>query len=145
MTRFVRRLSRVAVVFGLALLIATPASASYETFKRSISNLLMFPLDLITGPYVGVKSVIANVTDIEDTTAVRVVYFLPGLGWNIGMQSGVACLRGVAGGLEFVPGLFLIPFEADMEPLFPLSDRQDALVDVDTRAFNFKFGINYVD
>ena len=145
MTRLVRLLSRVAVVLSLALSTAAPASASYETFKRSMSNLLMFPLDLIAGPYVGMKSVIDNVSDVQDTTGVRVFYFLPGLGWNIGMQTGGACLRGISGGLEFVPGLFLIPFEADMTALFPLSDRQDALVDIDTRAFYFKFGVNYVD
>jgi hypothetical protein len=140
-----RRWTRFAAVLSLSVLVAAPAQASYETFRRSMGNILWTPFDLILGPYVGMKSVVDNVQSVEDTTAVRVVYFAPGMVWNTGMQIGGASLRGIAGILELVPGIFLIPFEADMKPLFPLSDNQDAMVDIDWPPLYVKFGINYVD
>jgi hypothetical protein len=126
-------------------MVAAPAQATSETRRRSMGNLLWTPFDLILGPYVGTKSIIDNVRNIEDTTGVRVVYFVPGIGWNMGIQTGAAGLRGIAGILEFVPGLLLWPFEADMKPLYPLSDNQEALVDYDWPPLYIKFGLNYVD
>ena len=72
-------------------------------------------------------------------------YFLPGLAWNIGMQGFAAGFRLLAGILELVPGLVLIPFETDLDPIFALPERQDGLVDIETPVLYFKFCINYVD
>jgi len=138
-----RRLFTAAL--ALALLVSSPAGASPETLRRSFSNMLMSPLDLVCGPYVGVKSVIDNVQNVGDTTAVRVFYFLPGLAWNIGMQTFAAGFRALAGVLELVPGLVLLPFETDLDPIFALPERQDGLVDIETPVLYFKFCINYVD
>jgi hypothetical protein len=134
-----------AAALALALLVSSPAGASPETLKRSFGNMLLSPLDLVCGPYVGVKSVIDNIQDVEDTMAVRVVYFLPGLGWNIGMQTFAAAFRMLAGILELVPGLVLLPFETDLDPIYALPERQDGLVDIETPVLYFKFCINYVD
>ena len=134
-----------AAALALALLVSSPAGASPETLRRSFSNMLMSPLDLVCGPYVGMRSVVDNIQDIEDTTAVRVVYFLPGLAWNIGMQSFAAGFRALAGILELVPGLVLLPFETDLDPIYALPERQDGLVDIETPVLYFKFCINYVD
>ena len=135
----------VAAGLAFALLVSSPAGASPETLRRSFSNILMSPLDMVCGPYVGVKSVIVNVREIGDTTAVRVFYFLPGLGWNIGIQAFGAAFRALAGALELVPGLVLLPFETDLDPIFALPERQDGLVDVETPVLYFKFCISYVD
>ena len=134
-----------AAALALALLVSSPAGASPETLRRSFSNMLMSPLDFVCGPYVGVKSVIVNVQDIGDTTAVRVFYFLPGLGWNIGIQAFGAAFRALAGIIELVPGLVLLPFETDLDPIYALPERQDAIVDIETPVLYFKFCINYVD
>jgi hypothetical protein len=134
-----------AAALALALLVSSPAGASPETLKRSFSNMLMSPLDLVCGVYVGPKSVIDNIQDIDDTTAVRVAYFLPGLVWNIGIQSFAAGFRALAGVLELLPGLVLIPFETDLDPIYALPDRQDALVDIETPVLYVKFCVNYVD
>ena len=138
-----RRLFAAGLAF--ALLVSSPAGASPETLRRSFSNMLMSPLDFVCGPYVGVKSVIVNVQDIGDTTGVRVFYFLPGLGWNIGMQAFGAAFRALAGIIELVPGLVLLPFETDLDPIFALPERQVAIVDIETPVLYFKFCINYVD
>ncbi|MDH3212049.1 MAG: hypothetical protein OEM05_06150 [Myxococcales bacterium] len=134
-----------AALLALALLGASPAGASPETLKRSASNLLMSPLDVVCGPYVGVKSIFVNIRDIEDTRGVRIAYFVPGLAWNIGMQTFGAGFRALAGALELLPGIVLLPFETNMDPLYALPERQDGLVDIETPPLYIKFGINYVD
>ncbi len=140
-----RGIGSFAAAVVLALWVASPAGASPETLKRSVSNLLMAPLDMICSPYVGMRSVFVNLREIDDTTGVRVAYFLPGLGWNVGQQTFAGAFRLLAGALEFVPGLFLLPFEADITPIFALSERQDAIVDIELPVLYLKFGINYVD
>jgi hypothetical protein len=140
-----RRSCLVAAVLALHPLLASPAGASPATLRRSVSDILMSPLDFVCGPYVGVKSVFVNVREVEDTRAVRIAYFVPGLGWNIGMQAFAVSFRLLAGTLELVPGLLLLPFEADMDPLYALPDRQEGLVDIETPPLHIKFCINYVD
>jgi hypothetical protein len=140
---FVRRFGVVVPV--LALLVASPAGADTETLKRSFSNLAMAPLDLILSPYTGPRSVVLNIQDIEDTTGVRAFYFLPGLFWNTGLYIGAAVLRGVAGALEFLPGLGLFFFDAELDPLFPAAENQEALVDIETPVMYIKFGTHWAD
>ena len=58
----------------------------------------------------------------------------PLAGW-LGLPVGL--LRGA--------GLILIPFEADMDPLFTMPERQDALIDEEYDWIAIKIGVNYVD
>ncbi len=142
---FRRGTGNFAAALVLVLWIASPAGASPETLKRSFSNILMAPLDIVCSPYVGIKSVFVNVREIDDTTGVRVAYFLPGLAWNVGQQGFGSAFRLLSGLLEFVPGLILLPFEADLNPIYAISERQDGIVDIDLPVLYLKFGINYVD
>ena len=136
-----------ALLFGLllALAVAAPAGASPETIKRSVTNILFGPVDFVLGPIVGTRTVYYNIQDIDDTTAVRVFYVIPGVAWNSAMEMGGGVLRLFTGVLEFLPGLVLIPFEADMDSMFAPVERADALVDEDFDWIQVKFGINYVD
>jgi hypothetical protein len=142
---FVRRFGVLVPVLALVLLVASPAGADPETLKRSLSNLAMAPLDLALSPYTGPRSVVLNIQDIEDSTGVRVFYFLPGLFWNTGLYMGAAMLRGVAGALELLPGLGLFFFDAELDPLFPAADNQEALVDIETPVMYIKFGVHWAD
>jgi hypothetical protein len=142
---FVRRFGVLVPVLALLLLVASPAGATPETLKRSIGNLLMAPLDLALSPYTGPRSVVVNMREIDDTMGVRIGYFLPGIVWNTGLYMGTAALRGVVGMLEFLPGLGLFFFDADLDPLFPPPERQDALVDIETPVIYLKFGVHYAD
>jgi len=45
--------------------------------------------------------------------------------------------------LEFLPGVGLLFFDADLDPLFDAADDNEALVDFENPVFNFKFGISY--
>lgn len=133
----------VALLFGLVA--APPASASPETLKRSVSNILFGPFDIVFAPVVGSQTVYRNIQDIDDSMWVRVAYVVPGVVWNTTLEMGSGIIRCFTGLLEFVPGLGLLPFEADLDPLFSPVEKADALVDQDTPVLNIKFGVDYVD
>ena len=149
MNPFVRFRQSWLLTLAAALLLlfsfASPASASPETIRRSVSNILFGPLDFVLGPVTGTRAVYNNLQDIDDTTGVRIVFAVPGAAWNSAMQMGGGVLRTFSGLLELVPGLILIPFEADMDPLFTMPERQDALIDREYDFMAIKIGVNYID
>jgi hypothetical protein len=136
------------VVSGAALLmvlsVASPAAASPETLKRAVSNILFGPTDVALGPIVGARSVYHNIQDIDDTPGVRIAFIIPGVAWNGAMCMAGGVLRTLTGVLEFIPGLILLPFEADMDALFAPPGRADALIDEETDFLDIKIGIDYV-
>ncbi len=143
-----RRVSGIAgalVGLLLALVAAAPAQASPETLKRSVSNILFGPFDVVFSPVVGSQTVYRNIQDIDDSMWVRVVYVVPGVVWNTTLTIGSGIIRCMTGLIEFVPGLGLLPFDADLDVLFSPAEKADALVDEDTPVLNIKFGVNYVD
>jgi len=138
----------LVVCAAVAALLASgplPAAASPETIRRSVSNILFGPLDMVLSPIVGTRSVYNNLRDIDDTMGVRIFYAIPGVAWNIAFNMGGGVVRLFTGLLEFVPGLILIPFEADMDPIFAPPERADALIDEEYDLLAVKIGINYLD
>jgi len=133
----------VGAVFALVFMVSSPVSATPETLKRSVSNIVLFPLDLALSPVVAGKTVYQNLQDIDDSTAVRVAYPVPGFVWVTFVQAGAAVLRGVTGVFEFLPGLGLLFFDADLDPLFDPVEDNEALVDFETPVINLKFGVSY--
>lgn len=142
-----RRRSLVAAVAALFLLLglATPALASTQTIIRSVTNIAFGPLDFALSPIVGTRSVYNNLRDVDDTTGVRFFYAIPGVAWNTAYIAGGGVVRLFTGLVEFVPGLLLIPFEADMDPIFAPPERSNALIDELYGDTSVKIGINYVD
>jgi hypothetical protein len=139
----VRRFCACGTVAVLLFAAASPAAASSETLRRSVGNLLFAPLDIALSPIVAARSIYRNLNDIDDSLGVRLVYPVPGFAWNTGLQIGAGGIRALAGLLELVPGLVLLPFEADMDPLFSPAAKANALVDIETRPIDIKFGIDY--
>lgn len=153
------RLRAIALAAGLAtLLVLAPASsqASPETLRRSVGNIVQSPLDLVLAPVVAGRTVVTNLRDIDDTPGVRVFYAVPGYLWLTGVQVGAAVLRGVSGCLELLPGVFLLPFETDIDPLFDPADRGSALAEYENTlaessvlrwfpmlTWNVRFGVTY--
>ena len=140
-----RGFALAAAVAVLALAGAAPAGASPETLKRSVGNILFGPFDIVCAPIVGSRTVYRNIQDIDDSMWVRVAYVLPGVAWNTTLQAGSGIIRTMTGLIELLPGIGLLPFKADLDPLFAPVEKSDALVDVDTPVLNFKFGVDYVD
>ena len=132
------------VLLGVLLTSGIPALASTETLKRSISNITQAPLDLVLTPMVALISVIEGMREQDDPVAVRVAFFMPGYIWNAGVNVGASFIRFVTGGLELIPGVLLLPFEADLDPLFSPVYGAAALFEMDTPCcIDVKFGIDY--
>ena len=139
-----RRFARFGALLTLALAAASPASASPETLKRSASNILFAPLDIVFAPVVAGQIIYTNLREIDDSRWVRIVYPVPGYFWILGVELGGSILREVTGLIELLPGLGLLFFDADLDPLYDPVERGDALVDAETRVLNIKFGVNYI-
>lgn len=152
MPGFVRplRLAAFALVLALPLLAVAPgaAHATTTTIKRSLQNLFLFPVDFALSPYVATKTVYTQWRASDDTDAVKIAYPLPGVAWAVSVNMGASVLRGVAGALEFLPGLVLIPFDTDMQPLFDLSENNNALWDSGEEGLNgvarLRLGVDYI-
>lgn len=141
------RLVALAAVLAVPLVAAAPneAGATTATIKRSVQNLLLFPLDFALSPYVATRTVYNQWRSSDDTDAVKIAYPLPGVAWAVSVNMGASVLRGVAGALEFLPGLVLIPFDSDMQPLFDLAQNNNALWDSGEEApLRARIGVDYL-
>jgi hypothetical protein len=137
------RLAAGALALAMLVVAPSPAHATGETLKRATSNILMAPFDIALSPIVAAKTIVTNMREIDDTVPVRVAYALPGYVFLTGVQAGAGTIRAISGVLEFLPGLGLLFFDNDLDPLYDPVERGDALVDYDTRFLNLKFGIDY--
>ena len=65
-------------------------------------------------------------------------------------------LRGIAGGIELIPGIFLMPFETDLDALYDPADRGAAMIEYENPlaegeimrwipllTWNVRFGVTY--
>ncbi len=150
------RATLIALTVALLGLSSAPAAASPETLRRSVGNLVQAPLDMLLAPVVAGRTLYQNLRDIDDTLAVQVVYALPGYVWLTGLHVGAGALRGIAGALEFLPGLILLPLETDLDPLYDPAETGGAMVELDNPlaevdslyyvpliTWHVKFGIRY--
>jgi hypothetical protein len=148
---WVRHSTRAPVVSLLAfaslafsLLTPAPASASPETLKRSAGNILFAPFDIAVSPITAGEALYTNLRESDDPRWMKIVFPIPGYVWILGVQIGGGALREVAGLLELVPGLGLLFFDADLDPLFDPAERNESLVDLETPPLRIKFGVNYI-
>jgi hypothetical protein len=132
-------------VLALVVSVAGPASASPETLKRSMSNIIGGPFDIIFSPITATHGVYRNLNEIDDSPGVKVVYALPGVVWTMGLSIGAGAIRVFAGALELLPGIVLLPFSTDIDPIFAPGEKGDALIDYDTPPLNIKWGIYYAN
>ena len=137
------RAALLALLPLLSLSPAGPALATSQTLQRSLQNVLFAPLDLVLTPVTAGWAVARNLERSEDSRAVKVAFAGPGWLWNSGVLALASVVRELTGLLELLPGLVLIPFEADLAPLFHPAESSPALVDVETPALNIRFGIDY--
>lgn len=145
MIRLARR--SIAVTALAAVLVTLAPGVSYagpKTLSRSVQNLLFFPFDIALSPFVAGKATWTAWRDSDDTTAVKWGYAPFAPIWNFGIQTGASVIRGVAGALELLPGLVLLPFDAEMNPLYDLPATQPAWVDTGNEAFSVRFGVDYL-
>lgn len=131
------------LVCALLQLPAAPASATPETLRRALGNILCGPLDVLMAPIVGPKMTIDNIRFIDDTPGVRAFWALPGVVWNTGITIGLGVIREMTGLIELGPGLLLFFSESDLDPLLAPVEDSDALVDYETPVLHLRFGMFY--
>jgi len=137
--RLVTGLSAAVLMFA----VASPASATSETLLRSIESIICAPFDVILSPIIATMTLTENMRYIDDSHGVQVAYALPAAGWNTGIVAGVGVLRTVYGVLEFVPGLFLLFSESDIDALFAPVENSEALYEIDSPFILLRFGMKY--
>jgi hypothetical protein len=143
--RFARRI--VSLTFLVALLVAAVPGESHagaKTLARATQNLLFFPFDLALSPFVATKTTYEHWKSSDDTKAVKYGYALFAPIWSFGVEAGASVIRGVAGMLELLPGIALLPFDGEMNPIYDLPETQPAWVDTGSDAFKVKFGVDYL-
>ena len=143
--RTARRGRRLLLVLALALLAAAPAAATTTVLKRSFENMPQGLGDVLLAPYTSGHSIYQNMTTIQDTTAVRVAYVVPGYVWNVMCNFGGGLIRSMTGVMELPVGLFLLFSDAEMEPLFdPVEDNEAVFVyDEHEDIYRVKVGVYY--
>lgn len=132
-----------AAVLGIGL--AGSASATTDVIQRSLENMPQGIVDALLSPYTSGVSVYNNMTTIQDTTAVRVAYLVPGYAWNVMCNFGGGLIRTLTGVLELPTGMVLLFSDAEMEPLFdPVEDAEAAfLYDQFEDVYRVKLGVFY--
>lgn len=139
-------LSRIAVVAFVGVLALAPSlsQAGGQTLKRSVGNITQFPLDILLAPVQAGNRLVKNMKTTEDPMALKVIMTVPGWVFLTGTNAFGATMRAFAGLVELPPGLFLVfRKDAEMYPVFPITERGGALVNKDTKAFHFMMGIDY--
>ena len=86
---------RASLLLAASLFLAMPnhSQASPETLKRSVSNMLQGPLDMILSPITTATNMTRKMRDVDDHWAVRAFFFLPGYVWYTGVVFGGGALR----------------------------------------------------
>src|SRR5262249_23760217 len=108
-----------------------------------VQNLTQFPLDAGLAPVVAGWTIYKNMTNIGDSMGVRIFYPVPGFAWNIMVNVGSSVLRGVSGVIEFVPGVVLLPLDADLDPSFGPAEDNSGLVQGENGTYDTRSGIDY--
>jgi len=143
--RTARGCQAVLLALGVALLAAGSAGATTSVIKRSFENMPQGVVDAALSPVTAGKTIYNNMTTIQDTTAVRVAYVVPGYAWNVMCNFGGGVIRSLTGLMELPAGLVLLFSDADMEPLFDPAEDNEALLTVDDYEdiYRLKVGIDY--
>ena len=148
--RTARAMAVAFTFFALTAFWAPPTmAASYGApFKRAAENITQAPLDLALAPYIAVEAVVRNLYmskkySDRDKILLTVIPVAPcGMGFMTLVSIGTAVGRGCAGFLDIPMGLAGLIFRFESPSLFTSGDAP-AVVDVNTSAFHFKFGINH--
>jgi hypothetical protein len=132
-------------LLALAALALAPASAQAggATLKRAVGNLIQGPIDTGLSPLTAGAVEYRNLTSVDDTIGVKIAYAVPGYVWLVGLHAGGSVLRMLSGALELLPGLFLLPFDAEMDALFDPTETGNAFVSYDTPVMDVRLGIDY--
>lgn len=138
-----RRFAVLGAISAFALCLPSASSATPDTLKRAISNILCAPGDIVLSPVIATYTVVDNMRNIRDSTGVRVAYAFPSVAWNTGVVVGIGVIREITGLLELLPGVGLFFSESDIDPLLAPVENSEALWEYENDAILLRIGMLY--
>lgn len=106
-----------------AIAAATPGSAAADATQlcRGFTSVVLAPTDVVLGPFISARDTYGALTVPGEPYKVWISY-LPSYPFFLGIQTGGAVLRVVAGAFEILPGLVGLFSEESAPPLFRQQD-----------------------
>ncbi len=110
-------------VFFAALATATPRTAAADATQlcRGFTSVVLAPSDVLLGPFISARDTYGALAVPGEPYKVWISY-LPSYPFFLGIQTGGAVLRVVAGAFEILPGLVGLFSEESAPPLFRQQD-----------------------
>lgn len=129
MARPFARFSRSLVTLLALTALPGAASASPDTLRMALANLMEGPVDMVAAPVVAARTTVQNAGEVGLEPVGPVVYgALAHFGLTV-LQLGWGTLRTASGALMLVPGVVLFPFPGvDLPQEADVFGRGDALV-----------------
>ena len=117
---------------GLVLWLGTgAASASPDTLRVALEDVIMGTVDVVVAPGNGGIATVRNLDEVSDDGFLQGLYFVPALLGLTTLQVAQGALRVATGAVELIPGIFLFPFEADLDPDLNVFRRGELMVDLE--------------
>jgi hypothetical protein len=127
--------TRVARHAAVALLLvafgASGAQASPDSLRRAIGDVVFGATDVAASPVTGGVATARNLPAVSEHGALQGLYAVPGWVGLTVLHAAQGALRSLVGVVEIIPGLALLPFDADLPEGFNPFRRGEALVDVE--------------
>jgi hypothetical protein len=143
MPRLVPPIALAAALICASSLAPRTARADAAQLCRSFTLVLLAPTDLVASPYIAFRDIRTRMRDYDDTRAVKIAYTVPGYVFLNFVQVWGTTLRVVAGGLEFLPGLFTLFREGRTTALFQSQDEGEALYKAEWGPCPIRIGSSY--
>jgi hypothetical protein len=127
-----RRVTQAGAAAALSLFLgAGVASASPDTLRMALEDILFGAVDVVVAPVNGGRATARNFDEVSDNAVLQGLYAVPAALGLTTLQALQGALRTATGIVELVPGIFLFPFSADLDPDLNVFRRGDLMVDLE--------------
>jgi hypothetical protein len=117
--------------FGLAIWLgAGTATASPDTLRMAIEDIVMGAADVAVSPVTGGIATSRNLEQVSDSGILQGLYAVPGWLGLTALQAVQGALRMAVGVVELFPGIALFAFEPDLDPDLNVFRRGELLLDI---------------
>lgn len=131
-TRIGRCVAQAGAGVALSLWLGVgAASASPDTLRMALEDILLGAADIVVAPANGCIATARNLDEVSDNVFLQGLYSVPAALGLTTLQAVQGALRTATGIVELIPGIILFPFEADLDPDLNVFRRGDLMVDLE--------------